>query len=291
MDYGDGTLHGIYQFNERYRRGEICDFLQSMVLSNRCRKSSSIDYFPSLAAQPCTSGSLCADGTGECRDGICELGELLIKIAADGVESYYPFLQAAWGGSPFSTLASALTGNIMVASPSTGCSPPPTINGYAGSIVIVDRTRTVCTFQRKAELAEAAGAAALVIVNDEDKVILMEASSSFFTSIPVVMVARGDGNVMKSVMSSASTLEATLGMVVFPHPEFTFSPTFLGGPPTPAPDIIGYLVENVFPYTAAGFGTLAGLLFIYGFCFQPGRDSEYGRRDNRVVPQQYRSYP
>lgn len=286
MDYGDGTLHGIYQFNEKYRRLEVCNFLQGMVLEGRCRKTASINFFPALADQSCTSGSLCAGGTGECKRGICELGELLIRLNASGQETYYPFLQAPWGASPFSTLADALKAPIIVPVPSTGCSAPPTSNAYAGAIVVVDRTRQVCTFQRKAELAEAAGAVALIIVNDRNEVIPMVAPSTYSSSIPVVMVAQNDGNDIKNIVAGALNPTSTLGMVVFPHPPFTFSPTFLGGPPTPPADIIGYLVENVFPYTAAGFGALAGIMFIYGFCFQPVGDEEYGRsvQAHRVYP-------
>lgn len=287
MDYGDGTLHGIYQFNEKYRRGEVCNFLQSMVLERRCRKSSAIDYFPPVSPQPCTSGSLCAGGTGECREGICELGELMMRLTADGTTTYYPFLQAPWGGSPFSTLAEVLTTRVVVGTPSTGCSAPPTNDAYVGAIVVVDRSRQVCTFQRKAELAEAAGAAALIIVNDVNDVIPMVAEATFSTDIPVVMVALNAGNDIKNIVSGASNLSGSLGMVIFPHPEFTFSPTFLGGPPTPPADIIGYLVENVFPYTAAGFGSLAAILFLYGFCFQPPREKNYDHRTAAVQPHRF----
>ena len=31
MDYGDGKLNGNYQFNSKYRKGEICSVMNSFV--------------------------------------------------------------------------------------------------------------------------------------------------------------------------------------------------------------------------------------------------------------------
>lgn len=37
MDYGDGTLDGVYQFNTQYRKKEVCKYLDRRVQSGKCR--------------------------------------------------------------------------------------------------------------------------------------------------------------------------------------------------------------------------------------------------------------
>jgi len=64
MDYGDGTLNGIYQFNTQYRKDEICSEIQS-VIDGSCNKDNGF----ALASPGCGDGVITPSNGENCDCG------------------------------------------------------------------------------------------------------------------------------------------------------------------------------------------------------------------------------
>ena len=113
---------------------------------------------------------------------------------------------ADFGPSPS---PSGVSGQLVVvndgtASPTTGCSP---LVGFpAGAIAIVDRG--VCDFDLKAVNAQAAGAVAVIVVNNVAGDPVTMPGSGFTVTIPAVMVAQDDGAVIKAGLPAAGIVSA-----------------------------------------------------------------------------------
>jgi hypothetical protein len=94
------------------------------------------------------------------------------------------------------------------ANPSLGCDP---LVGFpAGAIAIADRG--VCTFVQKAQNAEAAGAVALVVVNNVAGSPITMGGSNHVT-IPAVMVSLDDGNTIKAGLPATGSVSGNPDVV------------------------------------------------------------------------------
>jgi hypothetical protein len=86
--------------------------------------------------------------------------------------------------------------------PAEGCDP---LVGFpTGSIALVDRG--TCPFVQKTQNAQAAGAAAVVIVNNVPGAPFSPGGSASGITIPTVMISQDDGSVIKSNLPATGTL-------------------------------------------------------------------------------------
>ncbi len=116
-----------------------------------------------------------------------------------------PWAQAAFG--PALTPA-GVTGSVVlmqdgVAPINDGCEALVNAAALAGNIAMVDRG--ICTFVSKAQAAQAAGAIALVIVNNVAGVIVPGGVDPTIT-IPVVGISLADGNAIKAQLGGGVTM-------------------------------------------------------------------------------------
>lgn len=102
--------------------------------------------------------------------------------------------------------------------PSLGCAP---LVGFSAGRIAVTR-RGACTFYDKASIAQAAGAAAIIVVNNgecaglgpdsDDCVIDMDGGADAGeVDIPVVMLSLADGGEILAELGAGGTVRATLG--------------------------------------------------------------------------------
>lgn len=92
-----------------------------------------------------------------------------------------------------------LTGDLVRANPPLACTPLVNAAQVAGKIVLVDRGD--CTFVTKVRNAQLAGAAAVVVANNQTGVILMAGDDPTLT-IPAVSITGEDGSVLRSKLPS-----------------------------------------------------------------------------------------
>ncbi|HSJ24757.1 MAG TPA: PA domain-containing protein [Longimicrobiales bacterium] len=111
---------------------------------------------------------------------------------------------AAFGPEP--TLAGT-AGAVMLVNDGVGTGSDacePLIGFAAGSIALVDRGN--CTFVQKAQNAQAAGAVAMVVVNNVPGNPVTLGGSDPTIVIPSVMVSQTDGNTMKAGLPANGTV-------------------------------------------------------------------------------------
>ncbi len=126
----------------------------------------------------------------------------------------YQIGPATFGANP-STLS--ISGSVVqavdAAAPSgDGCTAFTNATSIAGNIVLADRGN--CTFVTKAQNAQAAGAIALLIVdNDRTKCApLIPGGSEGSISIPVVGILASDGDLLKTQLAGNSVVNISLGI-------------------------------------------------------------------------------
>lgn len=115
------------------------------------------------------------------------------------------------------TLASTgeITGVIVLAEPSQACQSLANAAAIAGNIALIDRGS--CSFPVKVLNAQAAGAIAAIIVNNQDGLPAPMTGSSDGVTIPAVMISRQDGEILKANLSG---LSGTLHNTTTPRPDF-----------------------------------------------------------------------
>ncbi len=122
---------------------------------------------------------------------------LVLHISAPaGAVGDYAVNQAAFG--PTAT-PSNFGGNIVVAvtgANNEGCTPFDNASAVAGHIALV--TRGTCAFTVKVDNAQAAGASAVIIANNQAGVIVPGGTPVNPVNIPVVSVSQVDGNKLKA---------------------------------------------------------------------------------------------
>jgi len=108
---------------------------------------------------------------------------------------------------------SATTGDVVLAddgagaSPSDGCEPFVNAGDVAGKIALVDRG--ACSFVQKAQNAQAAGAIALIVANNQAGIVNMAGSDPAIV-IPCLSVLQSDGAAIKAQLAVPETVNATL---------------------------------------------------------------------------------
>lgn len=105
----------------------------------------------------------------------------------------YGYSQAAFG--PTAT-SSNFTGSVVQASPADGCAAITNGSAIAGKIALIDRG--TCDFTVKTLNAQAAGASAVLIANNQAGAITPGGTPASPVNIPVIAVSQVDGNKLKA---------------------------------------------------------------------------------------------
>lgn len=126
-----------------------------------------------------------------------------VVVAAGAAAGTYPAAGAEFGPAPVAVTGSLVLVNDGSASPTQGCSP---LVGFpAGSIALADRGG--CADDAKVANAQAAGAVAVVVVNNVagDPTTLVGDNASI--TIPGVAVSQNSGAIIKAGLPAVGTVE------------------------------------------------------------------------------------
>jgi uncharacterized repeat protein (TIGR01451 family) len=97
------------------------------------------------------------------------------------------------------SLTGPIAGQLAAVVPADACSTITTGAGVSGRIALIDRG--TCFFADKILRAQAAGAVAVVMVNNVDGEPIVMGGESAGIRIPGVMIRRGDGNALKPLLA------------------------------------------------------------------------------------------
>jgi subtilisin family serine protease len=156
------------------------------------------------------------------------------------------------------------------ASTTDGCSTPPetgtspfTPGQFTGQAVLIRRGG--CTFWDKAENAQAAGAAAVILYNNAPGRFSPTVAGAVPITIPVVAVSDTEGVAINNAIEAGpQTLNWTDDFGSFPNPTggliSSFSSFGLNAELTVKPDIgaPGGLIRSTYPLEAGGYATISG---------------------------------
>jgi hypothetical protein len=136
-------------------------------------------------------------------------GALVVTSPASIAGSYHA-VDPGVDGTGFPRLSHPLTGKLVYATPGDGCSPITNPDAIRGNIALIDRG--VCTFDVKAQAAQAAGAIAVIIVNSRD----VDSSDGPFpivmgsgTDFLAFMISKPDGAKIKTALGQDITISIT----------------------------------------------------------------------------------
>ena len=148
----------------------------------------------------------------------------------------------------------------LKAAPDTiGCAAPPA-NFYSGTIAFIKRG--TCTFSAKAAKAQAAGALAVVLYNNQPGALNPTVAGGPAITIPVVAVTQSDGTAIASAMPTTLTWSDQVS--TRPNPTAGLVSTFSSFGPTAEldfkPDIgaPGGNIWSTYPLALGGYATLSG---------------------------------
>ncbi len=154
-----------------------------------------------------------------------------IATAAAGVSGTYEAVEAAIS-VPLATTG-VVSGDLVVADPLNGCAPLS--NSIGGEVALVQRGG--CAFSDKFLNAQAAGASALVVFNNNGDPIVM-GGSAFGILIPGVMVGQSDGELIHATLTGGADVVVTLDPAISIPKANTIATFSSRGPNGGAPDII-----------------------------------------------------
>jgi hypothetical protein len=142
--------------------------------------------------------------------GIPDKDLFRVTVPAE-IAASYPAIEASWS-KPLSP--TPVTGKLVVATTATGvgqegCSSFTNAADIAGNIAVV--YRGTCGFAVKAEFAQAAGAIALVVINNQPgSPITMGGTPTIPIIIPAVMISQADGAIIRGAMDSGTDVSIAL---------------------------------------------------------------------------------
>ncbi|MEX1829569.1 PA domain-containing protein [Luteibacter sp. CQ10] len=116
--------------------------------------------------------------------------------APAGAVGDYPFAQASFG--PLAT-GSNFSGAVVQAVPNDGCNAITNASAIAGKVALIDRG--TCDFTVKSLNAQAAGATAVLLANNQASAVTPGGTPASPVNIPVILVSQADGNKLKANLS------------------------------------------------------------------------------------------
>jgi len=260
MDYDNNRYEGEFQFNEQYRRAEICQEMNELVVSDVCNQGIA-NLFPTISTD-CVGKAdrvRCFPGDiGMCLNETCLAIELQLVISnnsviPDPIEVYGVEVSEFGPVSPYSE---QVGGELVVAKADSQEHPPdmlctPTSQNLTGKIAFIERGE--CTFKLKAENARAAGAIAVIVHNNVPGYASAMSGDGF--SIPTIQVTFDDGNAVLVGLQSRNHSFAYIGG--FPARDLPTS--FIAARPVPKEEEKRGLREHLI----VAFSSLLGLCVIY----------------------------
>jgi hypothetical protein len=118
-------------------------------------------------------------------------------------------LYASEQSSFASKIGEFMNASLVVAEPDTGCDPTWTnAEAVKGSVAVVNRG--TCSFAVKATNAQAAGAIAMVVVNNQPGLFNMVGNFTS-VSIPAMLITQVDGASLKEYAATMPTVTLKLG--------------------------------------------------------------------------------
>jgi subtilisin family serine protease len=203
--------------------GDLSDHLDviNMSLGSDVGDSSSIDSEASEAAS--LSGMIVVAAAGNA-------GDTYMVVSSPSVSARTISVAASWDGgetaanvnitAPASIVGtyfgvpasfgpplpgSALTGNLVYALPHDACNPLTNAAAIAGNIAVIDRG--TCSFEPKVAAAQAAGAAAVIMVDNRPEVPITMGPDGVTPNptIPSVMISQADGALIEAKLGSTVT--------------------------------------------------------------------------------------
>ncbi|XP_071919143.1 signal peptide peptidase-like 2 isoform X1 [Coffea arabica] len=142
----------------------------------------------------------------------CENDFVLVKIQTwvDGIENAeFVGVGARFGTTIVSKEKNAQQTHLTRSNPRDCCSP--SINKLAGDVIMVDRGK--CKFTTKANIAEAAGASAVLIINNQKelyKMVCEPNETDLDIKIPAVMLPQDAGASLEKMLSNSSSVSVQL---------------------------------------------------------------------------------
>ncbi len=119
---------------------------------------------------------------------------LYVTVSQGPATGNYPAVAASFGTTPLVHSGNIVLANDGTANPSEACSA--LIGFPAGAIALVDRG--TCTFVEKVQNGQAAGAIAVVVVNNVAGAPIAMGGTSATITIPSVMISQANGNAIKA---------------------------------------------------------------------------------------------
>lgn len=145
------------------------------------------------------------------------VGTVLNVNAPAGIAAPYPAQPANFTDptAPPPPAPNGQTGNVVLAvdatgAPNDGCDAPTNAAAIAGNLMLAERG--TCGFVVKAQVAAAAGATGLVVMNNvagDPALITMSGASTVELNFPSVFVSQATGNTLRSVSGVNATLQLT----------------------------------------------------------------------------------
>uniref|UniRef100_A0A7C9DSN2 PA domain-containing protein n=1 Tax=Opuntia streptacantha TaxID=393608 RepID=A0A7C9DSN2_OPUST len=142
----------------------------------------------------------------------CENDFILVKVQTwvDGKEDEeFVGVGARFGTTIVSKEKNANDSRLALSDPQDCCSTPK--NKLAGDIIMVHRGH--CKFTTKANIAEAAGASAVLIINDQNelyKMVCEPDETDLDIHIPAVMLPQNAGTSLEKMLSNGSSVSVQL---------------------------------------------------------------------------------
>uniref|UniRef100_A0A5B7A888 PA domain-containing protein n=1 Tax=Davidia involucrata TaxID=16924 RepID=A0A5B7A888_DAVIN len=142
----------------------------------------------------------------------CENDFVLVKVQTwvDGIEnSEFVGVGARFGTTIVSKEKNANQIRLTLSDPRDCCSPSK--NKLAGDVIMVDRGR--CKFTTKANIAQAAGASAVLIVNNQKelyKMVCEPDETDLDIHIPAVMLPQDAGTSLEKLLMNSSSVSVQL---------------------------------------------------------------------------------
>jgi hypothetical protein len=125
-------------------------------------------------------------------------------------------------------IAETINAPVVVAVPADGCEPIwENAEAVNGSIAVVDRG--ACPFADKAAHAQAAGAVAVVVANNQPGAVFAMAGNFSSVTIPAVLITLEDGTTLKDSAAAMPTATLNIGA----PPSLALPPSRPRPPPPP----------------------------------------------------------
>ena len=142
-------------------------------------------------------------------------GQALEVLSPAGIAGKYYFVEGAIT-KPL-TNSGPVTGKLVYMQPRIGCGPPANAAALAGNIALIDRG--TCFFSEKIMYAQAAGAVAVVMVNNLETAPIVMGGDPEGITIPGGMISKDDGALLKARLGQTVTVSLDAKTTV-ERPEF-----------------------------------------------------------------------